>query len=122
AGVGCLEHQGHRCHKVEQQALLALGVLALEGLAPSEHIAVEFEGPPRGCELWEMGMASAARQSCLSRVGWREVSRGVDVCACIRTQRLAGARSIASAMVGDGRPRTARDQRADDEEDRPDVA
>jgi len=25
-------------------------------------------------------------------------------------------------MVSDGRPRTARDQRADDEEDRPDVA
>src|SRR6266576_388216 len=54
AGVRRLEHQGYRRHQVEQQALLALGALALEGLAPPEHIAVEFEGPPRGCELWEM--------------------------------------------------------------------
>src|SRR6266566_6163514 len=81
AGVRCLEHQRHRRHQVEQQALLALGVLALEGLTPPEHVAVELEGPSRGRQLWEMGVAGAARQAGLARIGWREVS-GSEYVAC----------------------------------------
>src|SRR5439155_23536061 len=44
AGVGRLEHQRHRRHQVEQQALLPLGALALKRLTPPEHVAVELEG------------------------------------------------------------------------------
>src|SRR2546428_13688198 len=79
AGVGCLEHQGHRRHQVEQQTLLALGALALERLTPPEHVAVEFEGPSRGRQLREMGVAGAARQDGLAGTRWGAVSRGVDV-------------------------------------------
>src|SRR6266576_6123129 len=79
AGVRGLEHQGHGRYQVEQQALLALGALTLERLTPPKHVAVELEGPARGRELREMGVAGAARQAGLAGIGGGEVSRGVDV-------------------------------------------
>src|SRR3989441_9315993 len=117
AGVRGLEHQRHRRYQVEQQTLLALGVLALEGLAPPEHVAVELEGPPRGCELREMGMAGAAREAGLACVGWRDVrdsvAHGVDPQRPSRVFSLA----VSGATVGEGNVCGARDQDANENHD-----
>src|SRR3989454_12665417 len=117
AGVRCLEYQRHRRHQVEQQALLALGVLALEGLTPPEHVAVELEGPPRGCELREMGMAGAAREARLACVGWRDVrdsvAHGVD------PQRPRPVFSLTASGItgGEGSACGGRDEAADQEDE-----